>query len=235
MSNSTGIAVLLPASSVGQVSSPGCVQGGSVAQVINLTTGADVSGSFDPYISSNDMIVQLDTVPSTTDTHLVVFRNPEAANVNVRFASAKSIGASAGTNGPVVATGAQSGNVIVQAFLYAPAHNFVPTYISSSFAPTAPATDTITQIAGINISDDIILLLKEDVLSSPDIGISMIIGNASGAQTLPEIVAGNKILSVLDLSNILDVTSSYNPYASDDGIIVGSYAPQANLLFSYSR
>lgn len=64
MSNGLGVAVMLPGSSApASVTCTGAVQGGTVLQVLNLVTGADVTSSFDPYIPGADTLIQLDTTP----------------------------------------------------------------------------------------------------------------------------------------------------------------------------
>lgn len=220
MSSGISLAVTLPSSAVGNIISPGTKQGGTVLQVLNLTTGADVTASFDPYLPSDDSLVQLDVVPSHTQNHLVVFQQAGRVAAGVRFAVVNSLGGAAGTHGSVVAPGINPGDIVQQAYTPLTDYAFGNSVdVTSAFAPTSSAAGTVTQVRGTSTSDANLLLIRKAGASSTSLviwtsdGLSSAGGNATVGAPFFTVVPGASLVCVLDLTNVADITSRFMPLA----------------------
>lgn len=249
MSIGLGLGVTIPAAAIGSLTSPGTIMGGSVLQVLNLVTGADATGSFDPYIPANDTIVQLDTTPSQTASHLVVFQQPGQSAPGVRFSVVHSLGSVAGTTGSVAAAGVKKGDIIQRALTPVTKYSLftggnVQSIIdcTSSFDPTSPAVGVVTQMTGAQapvgaVSPDSILLFLRDA-GSPALtaGIWIEPNPTSSPLPVPHILAGYKLLAAIDITNVVNYLTYYEIYAPGDGLIVtnplysGVIPPNNNIL-----
>jgi len=259
MSSPLGLAILTPSTTAGPISAcVGAIDGGAVLQVLNLVTGADVTSSFDPYLPAADTIVQLDTVPSHTATHLVTFIQPGQGAPGYKFAAVRSIGATAGTNGSAAAAGVKSGDTILQAYHPVSNYSYINTGFSpapidsaSSFDPTAPADGTVTQVAGLPVpvpgvspGDSILLLLRNNGAPPSSIGIAVVYGPLALSQPvqLPGIAAGSQLLAAFDITNVVKLTGYYDTYAPADGsidvnpaAIPGGLSILGNVLFIFEK
>lgn len=243
MKSSLGFAVLMPAAAVGLVNTcAGAIKGGAVFQVLDLVSGSDATTSFDPYLPASNTIVQLTTTPSVTHPHLVVFTKPGEPPPGVRFGVGYSIGSASGTVGSVSASGVKAGDIILNA--YSPVTDYALisggratiTNYASSFAPTAPADGVVTQITGIPTpagvaSDSILFFLRKAGSPAPDMEISLQSDPVGSPLSAPPAVAGQKVLSAIDITNAVDYTAGYCPFIPNNGLIIesGSVLP-SNIL-----
>lgn len=239
MSSGISLAVTLPGSAVGIPLCPGVKRGGTVLQVLNLNTGADVTGSFDPYLPTDDSIFQLDTVPSHTQKHLVVFQQPNHVAAGVRFAVVNSLGGGAGTHGSVVAPGVGVGDVVDQAYIPLTDYAFGNSVdVSGYYAPTSSAAGSVTQIQGISTADAILLLIRKSGTPSTNLIVWTSDGLAAsgGISTVGApftIAAGASLVCVLDLANVADLTSRFMPLAPGPGAIAMTAGPLVSSVVLY--
>jgi hypothetical protein len=237
-----GLAIMTPAAvvSTGGATAPPCygaLTGGHILQVLNLVTGADVTASFDPYLPGPDNIVQLDTTPSSTTPHLVVFRLPGLASVvGVKFAVVQALGYPQTSHSvplvptAIAAAGVKAGDAIVSAF--SAVTNFslnVAGNVAGSFAPTSPSDGTVTQIFEINVNDSTLLFLQNSGAATPSVGISVMNGGGFGVGTIPGVLAGARPLYALDMTNVANVISSFMPRAPGDAHFVETFLSGTGL------
>lgn len=232
-----GVAVITPAPNGGTtVECNGAIAGGQIAQVINLTTGADVTSSYDPYIPAIDTIVQLDSTPSILSTHLVTFSIPGGDAITTKFAVVNSLGTDPGTHGAVTAPSVRVGDTIIRAI--SPVTNFGygdPVDLTKSFAPTVTTRATVMQIAPISTADSILLLLRNAGATSVTVDIGISVGTGVGILRVRGAPTGAQVVRALDLTGGRDLTAGFAPIVPVQGRVYQATGPSlssvALLLF----
>lgn len=235
MSSDIGLAVVIPSTAIGYLNTCyGVEAGGSVTQVINLTSGADLTASFDPYLPAIDTIVQVDTTPSHTNAHLVVFKRPGyLGEPSVKFCLVHSLGATSGTQGSVTAVGLMPGDTIFHAIQPVLHVGLGQADVTNKFAPTCAVSGTIYQLDGISTYDSVLLMLRPDGASSPTVGIASIQSGFGTLQGVQNIIARSRIIAALDLTTPANAISGMDPYSPADGFVVGTYNPTGIVLILY--
>lgn len=204
-----------PATTAGVVACSGVKSGDKISQVIDLTTGADVTASFDSRVRADDQIYQIDTTPSTAHVHLVLL-NTKDAGIGV----GTSIGNLTTTRGNVSVPGVKKNDRLIRLIWPAgPDTTDNSLDYTENLAPTSPDDDVFYQVWGMPTSHPFVVLYeRHGAHSSLNIGGNA--GMAPGNLGISAVQAGEKILSCVNMVTGNDETASFRPYAPDDGLLL---------------
>jgi hypothetical protein len=219
-----------PAAAVGNIyiANSGISRGDLVAQVIDMTTGADVTSSFDPYILDTNTITQLNITPSSADQHLAILASTPSTALDFKIAVVNSLGSAGGTHGSVTAAGVTSGDIILAA-LY-PLDNtgtLSVSLVTDSFAATAPSTNVVTQISGVATAHPVLLFLLKSGHSSSSFMVAMAPGMATGINNATRTgQSGDAVEWAIDLNTGASLTGTFGPYIPYNDLV---YNPGAGV------